>query len=117
MVPAGGRATRRAIRNEAMRGIVRKSPVSNVDIPSDASSPTFTGMPLKLLSIFKAGITDLRPPHGMELEEIRLTPKNITQGLDMLRDMKSRKVIGIGDIQAWPAAEFWERYDKGEFTK
>ena len=52
----------------------------------------------------------------MPLEEIRLTPKNITQGLDILRDMKSLKTIGIDDNQAWPAAEFWERYDKGEFS-
>jgi hypothetical protein len=53
----------------------------------------------------------------MELEDIRLTPKNITQGLDILRDMKSLKTIGItflGD-GSWPAAEFWARYDKGEF--
>ena len=31
--------------------------------------------------------------------------------------MKSLKTIGIGwqNDKAWPAAEFWERYDKGEF--
>jgi hypothetical protein len=53
----------------------------------------------------------------MPLEDIRLTPKNIAQGLDVLRDMKSLKTIGIDWNQAWPTAEFWERYDKGEFTK
>jgi hypothetical protein len=54
----------------------------------------------------------------MELEEIRLTPKNITQGLNILRDMKSLKTIGAGNAPlAWPAAEFWDRYDKGEFKK
>ena len=53
----------------------------------------------------------------MPLEDIRLTPKNITQGLDILRDMKSLKTIGIDWNQAWPAAEFWERYDKGEFKE
>jgi hypothetical protein len=32
--------------------------------------------------------------------------------------MKSLKTIGIGDGGAsWPAAEFWDRYDKGEFKK
>jgi hypothetical protein len=31
--------------------------------------------------------------------------------------MKSLKTIGTDHNQAWPAAEFWERYDKGEFTK
>jgi Leucine-rich repeat (LRR) protein len=74
------------------------------------------GMPLKKLSIFqKPGVTDLRPLQGMELEEIYLTPKNITQGLEILRDMQSLKTIGVAYKQAWPPAEFWERFDKGEF--
>jgi hypothetical protein len=72
-------------------------------------------MPLKNLSIHKTGVTDLRPLQGMELEEIYLTPKNIIQGLEILRSMKSLKTIGIDYNRAWPAAEFWERYDKGEF--
>ena len=29
--------------------------------------------------------------------------------------MKSLETIGVAWDQAWPAAEFWERYDKGEF--
>jgi hypothetical protein len=57
------------------------------------------------------------PLQGLPLEDIRLTPKNITKGLGILRDMKSLKTIGIGADQAWPAAEFWERYDKGEFKE
>jgi Leucine-rich repeat (LRR) protein len=73
------------------------------------------GMPLRMLSIRGTGVTDLNPLQGMPLEKIYLTPKNITQGLAVLRDMKSLKTIGIGDNQSWPAAEFWERYDKGEF--
>ena len=73
------------------------------------------GMPLKHLSIHRTAVTDLRPLQGMELEEIHLTPKNITQGLDILREMKSLKTIGIDYSQSWPAAEFWERLDKGEF--
>jgi len=74
-------------------------------------------MPLKKLWIDDTGITDLTPLQGMPLEEIRLTPKNITRGLDILRDMKSLKTIGIEWNQSWPAAEFWERYDKGEFKE
>ena len=73
------------------------------------------GTPLKVLRIDNTGITDLTPLQGMPLEDIRLTPKNITKGLDILRDMKSLKTIGITWEQAWPAAEFWDRYDKGEF--
>jgi hypothetical protein len=51
----------------------------------------------------------------MQLEDIRLGPKNITQGLDILRDMKSLKTIGLHHWHALPAAEFWARYEKGEF--
>jgi hypothetical protein len=73
-------------------------------------------MPLRVLCIHDTGITDLTPLQGMPLEDIRLTPKNITKSLDMLRDVQSLKTIGIGN-QAWPAAEFWERYGKGEFKE
>jgi hypothetical protein len=31
--------------------------------------------------------------------------------------MKSLKTIGVDWNQSWPAAEFWERYDKGEFKE
>jgi hypothetical protein len=54
---------------------------------------------------------------GMPLEDIRLTPKNITRGLEILRDMKSLKTIGINYTQAWPAAEFWARYKQGQFKE
>ena len=75
------------------------------------------GMPLTRLHIYGSGVTDLRPLQGMPLAEIRLTPKNITKGLDILRNMTSLKTIGVGpaNTQAWPAARFWERLDKGEF--
>ena len=69
------------------------------------------------LEIYNTAITDLTPLQGMPLDEIRLTPKNITRGLDMLRDMKSLKTIGIDYDRFWPTAEFWERYDKGEFKE
>jgi hypothetical protein len=67
--------------------------------------------------MFNSGVTDLKHLQGMELEEIRVTPKSITQGLDILRSMKSLKHIGIDYNQFWPAAEFWDRYEKGEFKK
>ncbi len=82
---------------------------------SDAGLANFKGMRLMALNIDDTAITDLTSLQGMPLEHIRLTPKNITKGLDVLRDMKSLKTIGIRWDQAWPATEFWERYDKGEF--
>ncbi len=51
----------------------------------------------------------------MPLEDIRLTPKDITKGLDIIRNMKSLKTIGIDGNHSWPAEEFWDRYGKGEF--
>ena len=85
---------------------------------SDAGLVQFKGMPLlRVLWICNTAITDLTPLQGMPLEVIYLTPKTITRGLDILRDMKSLKTIGISRDQAWPAAEFWERYGKGEFKE
>jgi len=84
---------------------------------SDAGLANFKGMPLSLLWIEQTGITDLTPLQGMPLEDIRLTPKDITKGLDILRGITSLKTIGIDWNQSWPAAEFWERYDKGEFKE
>jgi eukaryotic-like serine/threonine-protein kinase len=81
----------------------------------DAGLAPFKGVPLRELAINDTAITDLTPLQGMPLEHIRLTPKNITRGLDELRDLKSLKTIGIAYRQTWPAAEFWQRYDKGEF--
>ncbi len=73
------------------------------------------GMPLIRLHIYGTGVTDLTPLQGMALQEFRLTPQNITQGLDVLKGITSLKTIGIDGNQAWPPAEFWERLDKGEF--
>jgi Leucine-rich repeat (LRR) protein len=75
------------------------------------------GKRLTRLLCHNTQLSDLSPLQATQLKEIRLTPNNITQGLDILRDMKSLKTIGIDNNQAWPAAEFWERYDKGEFKK
>jgi hypothetical protein len=83
----------------------------------DVGLAQFKGMPLRWLYIYRTGITDLTPLQGMPLEDIRLTPKKITRGLDIVRDMKSLKTIGIEWNQSWPAAEFWERYGKGEFKE
>ena len=73
---------------------------------------------LKRLELQGTKVAGLFPLKDMLLEEIRLTPKNITnKGLDILRNMKSLKTIGTDWNRAWPAAEFWARYEKGEFKK
>jgi Leucine-rich repeat (LRR) protein len=73
---------------------------------------------LKRLNLVGTKVSNLSPLKEMLLEEIRVTPKNISaQGVDILRNMAGLKIIGIAWNQAWPATEFWARYDKGEFTK
>jgi formylglycine-generating enzyme required for sulfatase activity/serine/threonine protein kinase/Leucine-rich repeat (LRR) protein len=92
-------------------------PLTNLDVNHSQvrDLEPVRGMPLRILWIHHSGVTDLTPLQGIQLEDIRLTPKNIAKGLDILRDMKSLKTIGISWDQSWPAAEFWQRYDKGEF--
>jgi internalin A len=70
---------------------------------------------LKELQLNGSRVSDLSALKDMSLEVIMLTPKDIsTQGLDLLRNMKSLKIIRT----PWnnlPAVEFWARYDRGEF--
>ncbi len=74
------------------------------------------GLPLTELCINGSSVSDLSPLKDMPLDMIRLTPRDITQGLEILRDMKSLKTISIAPYQdRCPVAEFWARYDRGEF--
>jgi serine/threonine protein kinase/Leucine-rich repeat (LRR) protein len=75
------------------------------------------GMPLVRLIIHGTGVRDLTPLQGMPLQELRLNPKNITEGWEVLRELKSLTTISIDDRQTWLAAEFWERFERGEFAK
>jgi hypothetical protein len=75
------------------------------------------GMPLLLLHINGTQVHDLRPLEGMKLQQMIFTPRNIRRGMEVLRTMKSLKLIDTD----WPPnakpAEFWKRYDAGEFKK
>jgi hypothetical protein len=55
----------------------------------------------------------------MNLTTIEFTPKKITKGLDVIRQMKSLKTIGVSceDRDRFPPDEFWKKYDAGEFGK
>jgi Leucine-rich repeat (LRR) protein len=73
------------------------------------------GLPLTRLTIDGTGVSDLRPLAGMPLVEFRLNPKNITEGMDVVRGLKTIQTIGTPGNQTWKPEEFWQRYDKGEF--
>ncbi len=52
----------------------------------------------------------------MELHEIHITPRNITKGMDFLRQMKLLNLIRTaGYPNRRPAEGFWKKYDAGEF--
>jgi hypothetical protein len=55
----------------------------------------------------------------MNLTEMLLTPKHVKKGMEILRQMKSLKTIGIGwgAETRWSANDFWKKYDSGEFNK
>jgi Leucine-rich repeat (LRR) protein len=86
---------------------------------SDAGLAHLKGLKnLRRLSLVRTRVSDLLPLGEMPLEEIRLTPSALsTKGLDTLRRMKTLKTIGTDWNQAWPAAEFWARYQMGDFKK
>jgi Leucine-rich repeat (LRR) protein len=76
------------------------------------------GMPLTDLVFDGTSVTDVSPLEGMKLNRVVLTPKDITKGMDVIRQMNSLTTIGLrGDRDQFPPAEFWKKYDAGEFNK
>lgn len=70
-------------------------------------------------------LSDLSPLDGMNLTTIELNPKRITKGMEIIRQMKSLKTIGIGpetivvgldgNGRLFSPDEFWKMYDSGVF--
>jgi hypothetical protein len=77
------------------------------------------GMPLNRLDCNDTPVSDLSPVGEMHLTLLNFTPKNITKGLDVIRQMKTLKTIGTSceGKDQFPSAEFWKKYDAGEFNK
>jgi Leucine-rich repeat (LRR) protein len=73
------------------------------------------GLPLKVLMCSQTQVVDLSPLAGMNLTFITFTPKNITKGLDAIRQMKSLEAIGVDRNSHFRPEVFWEKYDAGEF--
>ena len=77
------------------------------------------GMPLAQLECCVTQVSDLTPLQGMNLTLIRLTPKNVTKGIEIIRQMKSLKTISTAwdEKTQFTPDEFWKKYDAGEFDK
>ena len=74
------------------------------------------GLPLRQVHLDDSKVTDLTPLAGAPLEQLYFTPRNITKGIDVVRSLKTIKQIGPWE-QRLPPAEFWKKYDAGEFGK
>jgi formylglycine-generating enzyme required for sulfatase activity len=100
-------------------GPLKDMPLSELHIAGTSVSELsgLAGMPLKYLTIHRTPVTDLTPLQGFELERLYFTPKSITQGLDVIRNLSSLTLIGYEYDKHSSTKEFWERYDKGEFSK
>jgi hypothetical protein len=78
------------------------------------------GMPLTSLNLADCpNVHDLTPLKDMKLFEVYVTPKHITQGMPLLRGMLSlRRMCPTSNFNDQLApAEFWKRYDAGEFRR
>jgi serine/threonine protein kinase/Leucine-rich repeat (LRR) protein len=77
------------------------------------------GMPLTDLRLFGCEqVHDLTPLQGMNLFWLSLTPRHVTQGIEVLRPMKTIKYIRLSDQkEGMSLDEFWRRYEAGEFNK
>ena len=68
---------------------------------------------LKRLNIAGTNVTDLRPVAELRLERIILSPAQISQGLEVLRDIPSLGQIWTSHENQMTSAQFWERCDIG----
>ncbi len=53
----------------------------------------------------------------MKLTEFYFTPKSIAKGINSIRNMNGLTILGIDGDHKFPPAEFWKKYDAGEFGK
>jgi tetratricopeptide (TPR) repeat protein len=58
---------------------------------------------------------DLTPLRGMKLTWIQFHPRNVADGMNIIRQMDTLKTIRIDSVGDMPAEAFWKRYDAGEF--
>ncbi len=85
---------------------------------ADLSPLSGSGMSLVRLSLSETPVSDLSPLEGMmKLTHLTFTPKNITHGIDVIRNMKTIERIGTLEWADLPPEEFWKKYDAGEFGK
>jgi len=98
---------------------LKRMPLTNLDFESTRVmdlSP-IQGMNLTSLGCNDTNVSDLSPLEGMRLNYFQFTPKNITKGVHVIRQMKSLETFGIRGTNGLTPGEFWKKYDAGEFGR
>ncbi len=78
-------------------------------------SPLSKMKTLQKLHIAESAVTVLTPIRDLELERLVFTPGDIEKGLEIARNMKSIREIGIKLDSLLPPAMFWSLYDQGMY--
>jgi hypothetical protein len=74
------------------------------------------GMPLNDLTITATGVSDVSPLADTPLRQLTFEVGRIERGFDVLRALSELRGIYVGTGRLTPA-EFWKRYDAGEYSK
>jgi internalin A len=74
---------------------------------------------LRRLNIAGSTVSDLTPLADLRLERLIFTPSRITEGIDVVRRMESLRELDVEfrEPERMKPAEFWRRYDAGEFEE
>jgi hypothetical protein len=75
------------------------------------------GPPLTTLKCQATQVTDLSPLEDAHLTKLTFTPSRITAGMATIRAKESLARVAVGNRAEtiFSAAEFWKKYDAGEF--
>lgn len=101
---------------EPLRGMglvsltLHKTAVSNL-------APLTEMVTLQRLHLGETAVTDLSPLKHLRLQRLIVTPANIRQGWDVIRNMESLTELDVelGDGPRLRPAEFWQKFDAGAF--
>ena len=99
-----------------------KSPVSLdlEDAPVDDLTPLAEMISLERLNIAGTQVSDLSPLADLRQKRLIFTPAKIKDGLEAIRGMSSLSELDVEFVEGQPRmspAEFWAKYDAGEFTR
>ena len=96
------------------------SPIVSLDVAGATVSdltPIGKMRSLERLNLVDSKVSDLSPLEGVRLGRLLFTPQNITDGIEVLREMSGLSV-GFEKLNVqntMPIAEFFAKYDAGEF--